>query len=114
MKKIILILVLIALGAAAVSGLTTLFKGDDSIKITTIEEFMNMNKGYGEKYVLQNDLDFSGTIYTQPFYNELTPFVGKFIGNGYTIKNLTMHCNYASLFGVLSGGVEDLQLENIQ
>ncbi len=69
---------------------------------------------YDRSFVLRNDLNFSGRIYSGPFVKD--GFSGSFDGLGHALRNLTMisdHSN-ALFYGIdCKGIVRNLVLENI-
>lgn len=81
--------------------------------ITTPEEFLNMQ--LDKKYILMNDIDFSGFDYSIIGASNTSAFTGIFDGNNYTIRNVNIESSnqYVGLFGYINGGtVKNLKLEN--
>lgn len=81
--------------------------------ITTPEEFLNMQ--LDKKYILMNDIDFSGKDYSIIGESNTSAFTGIFDGNNYTIRNVNIESSnqYVGLFGYINGGtVKNLKLEN--
>jgi len=84
-----------------------------SLKISTPEEFLAMGSNRTGAFVLQNDLDFTGVVFSTPF---TSAFTGSFDGQGFTISNITITESrlYNGVFGYISSGsVKDLTLDNI-
>lgn len=75
-----------------------------TVEISTVEEFKNMVSNRAGNYILVNDLDFSGEIFTSPF---TSAFSGTFDGQGYTLRNITFDkiVSYTGVFGYISGGL---------
>ena len=116
MKKVLLIiffsLFLVGCSQTADTNITT--EAIDLVnfeEITSIEELKNieMNKSY----ILMNDLDLMGEEWV-PLGTFLSPYLGKFDGNGMTISNLTILEDHQlnGLFGYIKGEVFDLNLNN--
>ena len=128
-KKIIIIVVCVILGLGLISTISSCRQEFNKVvKIKTVEDFMEISYQYGKdtnkqnKYILKNDLDFSGVTYTNPLMTlELGDSIAEnefqhvFDGNGHTIKNLTITGKYASLFGALGEDAQvlNLKLENV-
>ena len=84
-----------------------------SLNISTTEEFLAMGSNRTGAFVLQNDLDFTGKVFTTPF---TSAFTGSFDGQGFTISNISITDSrlYNGVFGYISSGsVKDLTLDNI-
>ncbi len=65
-------------------------------------------------YQLTADIDLNGSEW-EPIGTSATPFSGSFDGNGYTISNYVItnkNDNYNGLFGVASGDIFNLTVEN--
>jgi hypothetical protein len=75
-----------------------------TIEISTVEQFKNMVSNRAGNYVLVNDLDFSGAVFTSPF---TSAFSGTFDGQGHTLQNITFDkiVSYTGVFGYISGGL---------
>ena len=83
----------------------------DEIKyISSPKELMNISGGY--YYELTQDIDLDGVNW-KPIEN----FTGVLNGKGYTIKNLSIvgtgPSDYIGLFGILHGGVENLNFSGV-
>ena len=64
---------------------------------------INNTANLARSYMLENDIDLGGVTHT-PIGNATTPFTGKFDGNFFQIRNMTVSgTDDAGLFGVLSG-----------
>lgn len=92
--------------------------GDGSDKNPfTIANYSHLSNIYyypQASYKLINDLDLSRVIH-EPICDESNCFQGRFNGDGYTIKFLTIQTdsNYPSLFGVVDGGnISNLKIAN--
>ena len=71
-------------------------------------EFQNINSDRTKSYMLENDIDFSGTALT-PIGDDTTKFTGKLDGNFFQVKNFNVSgVSRAGLFGATSGA----RLEN--
>ena len=71
-------------------------------------EFQNINSDRTKNYMLENDIDFSGTALT-PIGDDTTKFTGKLDGNFFQVKNFNVSgVSRAGLFGATSGA----RLEN--
>ena len=85
-------------------------------EISTPAELQNMSKHPDKHYILMNDIDMSGSVWT-PVGNTDTPFTGTLKGKGKTISNLTINASASNqaygLFGVNKGTVENLKLDNV-
>jgi filamentous hemagglutinin family protein len=73
--------------------------------------------GLNGHYALAQDLDASGTTYTEAVVGVDTShtFGGEFTGLGNTISNLTIEApsnNHVALFGVNTGTIRDIRIEN--
>lgn len=99
MKKYFFILLILFL-----LTLTSCRKNDSSstdiYEIYSINDLFNMKNNLDGDYLLKNDLDLSGYLWT-PIGNEENPFTGTFNGNNYKIINLTVsnQSRYIGLFG---------------
>lgn len=77
--------------------------------ITTAEELNNTRNNLDAFFILGADIDLSGYGDNEgwlPIGGDVSPFVGSFDGNGYTISNLTINrpnSNYVGLFGHING-----------
>ena len=84
-------------------------------EISTVEQFLKIKESLNGYYKLVADIDLS-TIEWTPIGSEATPFTGVLEGNGYKIKNLTITTtvsNIAGLFGVSSGTIKNIILEDV-
>ncbi len=88
---------------------------DDPFIIASIEDILEFRNnstlriGY---YRMENDIDLTGTTYTEAFIPET--FNGIFNGNGHSISNLTIAANLDNigLFSTLYGSINNLALIN--
>jgi len=81
--------------------------------ITTTDEFLAMKTNRAGNFVLDNDLDFTGTTFVSPFTSS---FSGTFDGMGFSIKNVTFGtaATYTGVFGYVSSGtIKNLVLDNV-
>ena len=68
-------------------------------------------------YTISSDLDFGGKLWPAVFTSD--SFTGSIIGNGHTIKNVTLEqtsndVTYFGLFGQISGGqIKDVTFDNV-
>lgn len=130
MKKVSKILVSIMFVLFVSTALTAcLRRNEEEIEtknITTVQQFLDIKyqkPSSGKiKYVLKNDLDFSGVTYINPLMTakygsdvEDNSFNNIIDGEGHSIKNLTVYGKYASLLGAVgaTGEVLNLKFENI-
>ena len=84
-------------------------------EISTVEQFLKIRESLNGYYKLVADIDLS-TIEWTPIGSEATPFTGVLDGNGYKIKNLTITTtvsNITGLFGVSSGTIKNIILEDV-
>lgn len=84
-------------------------------EISTVEQFLKIKDSLNGYYKLVADIDLSTSEWT-PIGSEATPFTGVLEGNGYKIKNLTITTtvsNIAGLFGVSSGTIKNIILEDV-
>lgn len=84
-------------------------------EISTVEQFLKIRESLNGYYKLDADIDLSAIGWT-PIGSEATPFIGVLDGNGYKIKNLTITTtvsNIAGLFGVSSGTIKNIILEDV-
>ncbi len=84
-----------------------------TVEITTVEQFKNMSTNRAGNYVLANDLDFTGEVFTSPFSSA---FSGTFDGQGHTLSNITFDkiVSYTGVFGYISGGlVKNVNFDNV-
>lgn len=84
--------------------------------IRTAEDLQNIKDDLSAEYVLANDIDLNGFNF-EPIGNQLNPFTGVLIGNGYSIRNLNIERrteDNVGLFRFLDGAkIIDLAMENI-
>jgi hypothetical protein len=85
------------------------------IPITTAQELSNIRNNLTATYRLMNDIDLESAEW-QPIGTASTPFSGTFIGNQFTISNLTITQTqtYVGLFANNSGTIKNLKLGNVQ
>lgn len=84
-------------------------------EISTVEQFLKIKESLNGYYKLVADIDLS-TIEWTPIGSEAAPFTGVLDGNSYKIKNLTITTtasNIAGLFGVSSGTIRNIILEDV-
>ena len=85
----------------------------ETVHIKTVDDFKAMVNNRAGNYVLDNDIDFAGDVYTTPF---VSPFSGTFDGQGYALKNITFDkvIQYTGVFGYVSSGiVKNVNLDNV-
>lgn len=82
---------------------------DDSNSIKTADDLRKLSNSNGV-FQLKNDIDLAGKDWTP-----ITGFSGTLLGNGYSIKNLTIHTSGSNvgLFDSVSGSISNLKLENV-
>ena len=87
------------------------------VRVDSADKLIN-NANLGGIYILEGDLDFSGKHWPDAFTEG--SFTGKIIGNGYSIKNVTLNQTNNStttygLFGQISEGaaIENVTFDNI-
>ena len=83
------------------------------IRVDNADKLIN-NANLGGIYILESDLDFSGKYWPEIFTEG--NFKGKIIGNGYTIKNVTLNQNdnSSTVFGLFGQVSEDASIENVK
>lgn len=74
--------------------------------ITNADEFAKINDDPSGIYIIDNDIDFIGKIYTGSVIT--SQFTGKIDGNNHTLSNLTN----ASLFANFRGTIENLNIND--
>lgn len=81
--------------------------------ISTIQDFLNIPNDLTAFYRLENDLDFEGASFQNPFGSK--QFAGNFDGNNKTIKNMKMDLTTTNigLFGYNRGTIKNLTVENV-
>ena len=79
-------------------------------EISTVEEFTAMEAD--GKYQLASDIDFGGATYTSTVLTA-GEFSGRLKGNGHTLSNFTLSGTDLSVFGELSGSVENLNIQDV-
>ena len=78
-------------------------------QIRTIDDFIKINNGLNQNYIMMNDLDFSG--YSNFYINN---FSGKFDGNNFTIRNVNIiKSGKAGIFNQVNGTLQNVTFENI-
>ena len=78
-------------------------------EVNNIDDWSNINKSLAENYILTTDLDFinqTDNIIIKSTYS------GKLNGNNHIIKNINVPNNYAGVFNLLTGTIENLIIEN--
>ncbi len=88
------------------------------ISLSSKQDLLNISNDLGAKYVLQNDIDISGSVWT-PIGTIAARFNGVLIGNGHSIKGLTLtsvDTKGAGFFGVVgeSGIINDITFEDVK
>lgn len=98
-------------------------KGLEPLPISTCSELQDINTDLISNYVLQNNIDCSNTVTWnsglgfKPLGNATNPYLGRFDGNGYNIRDLHINRNTADNvgpFSVLANGakIRNLKLKN--
>lgn len=87
------------------------------IKVSTAQDLINIGNDLTAKYLMQNDIDISGSAWT-PIGSIANRFTGALIGNGYSISGLTLtsrDTKGAGFFGVIgeSGKVSNVTFTNV-
>lgn len=84
--------------------------------IKTAQDLQNIKNNLGGKYILMGDIDLSSISAWEAIgATESSAFSGTFDGNGYSIKNLTTgSALYNGLFGVVTGTIKNLNLDNVR
>ena len=82
---------------------------DDSNSIKNADDLRRLSNSNGV-FQLKNDIDLADKDWTP-----ITGFSGTLLGNGYSIKNLTIHTSSSNvgLFDSVSGSISNLKLENV-
>lgn len=100
--------------------LTSIYDAENALPIYTVEELnairTTITDGEAHDYVLQNDLDLENAPWTPFSTNEDVPYSGYFLGNGFTISNITVvKGQYMSFFGCLgtSTKIDSLTLKTV-
>lgn len=91
------------------SDTLTLTSGtNDKYTIASASDFGKLS-GSSSTYFLKNDIDLAGVNWTP-----IEGFSGTLVGNGFTIKNLTIDASTSNvgMFSTLSGFVSNLNIEN--
>lgn len=81
---------------------------NEEYTIKTADDFKKLSDSSGA-YQLKNDIDLAGINWTP-----IEGFSGTLVGNGFTIKNLTIDASTSNvgMFSTLSGFVSNLNIEN--
>ena len=89
---------------------------EDPKLISTIQEFLDIEKDDTAYYRLTADLDFSDYDYKTIFNTASRDFKGVFDGDGHKIKNVTLdeRTTYSGLIGRNSGTIKNLVVENFK
>ena len=84
--------------------------GGNVIEIHSIEQLIAISENLSADYILAEDLDLSGCVWT-PIGSSM-PFTGTFEGNGHTIKGLSSSGTDGKngLFGVNNGTIKNIHL----
>ncbi len=97
----------------------TTFQSGETYYLTTSDDLVKLqdlvNSGVntsGVTFELMNDIDMQGVAFRGIGKDSSHPFCGDFKGNKHVISNLTEGSSYGGLFGVLSGSIDSLGLEN--
>ncbi len=69
-------------------------------KISTPEDFQNINKDLAGYYVVVNDIDMTGFNFSKIGVSGVSAFSGTLDGQGHTISNLTMTGSEAKVFDI--------------
>lgn len=90
-------------------GINWSMRVDDSNSIKTADDLRQLSNSNGV-FQLKNDIDLAGKDWTP-----ITGFSGTLLGNGYSIKNLTINTSSSNvgLFDSMSGSILKLKLENV-
>ena len=82
--------------------------GNSEFDISTVADLQKLSNSDG-LYILKNDIDLEGQSWTP-----IDGFTGTLVGNGFTIKNMTIDASSSNVgfFSTLSGLVSDLTFEN--
>lgn len=135
MKKVISIVLALAIGVSQIALVFAEEPPNTTIEIANAEELLAMsnavnaeaNGGEGICYRLMSDIDLGDVEWAEYIgrYNDADagniisrPFKGIFDGNGYVIKNYTLSCqfkNASGLFGAIGGEavIKNLGIENV-
>ena len=83
------------------------------VRVNSADKLIN-NANLDGIYILEGNLDFSGKYWPEIFTEG--NFKGKIIGNGYTIKNVTLNQNdnSSTLFGLFGQISEEASIENVK
>lgn len=83
-------------------------------QIYSVEGLQNMANNPQGKFELLQDIDLGGISWS-PVGTKAAPFTGTLDGKGYTVSNFTVASTDGcqGFFGVLSGNVQDLRLEDV-
>ncbi len=102
----------IALGLSmlCMSTVPVFADGMVTVNVTDCTGLQNMINNLNRRYVLQNDIDCTGTSFTP--VGKAANFSGALEGNGYTISNLSI--NGSSLFEQFSGTVSDVLFTGVE
>ena len=89
---------------------------NDFVQIETVSQFRNINDDLDGKYILKNDLDFTGYALS-PIGDKDHPFTGVLYGNSKTIKNISVDDsniqNVNALFYRNEGSIVGLNIKDI-
>jgi len=96
---------------------------NEFIHISTPEQLLAISENTTKKvYILDNDIDMSAYTW-EPIGTYDDPFIGAFIGQGFTISNLYIDMtlpilpqayHYIGLFGYTKAFISDLNIDNMQ
>ena len=83
------------------------------VRVNSADKLIN-NANLDGIYILEGDLDFSGKYWPEIFTEG--NFKGKIIGNGYTIKNVTLNQNdnSSNVYGLFGQISEEASIENVK
>lgn len=103
-KRIIRIIAVLSLGLTVFLMLPKITDAAEKYNIKSVADLKKISKHPNAKFYLKKNLDLKNKEWI-PIGTEENPFTGKFYGNGYTIKNLsvTKTNEYAGLFGYIDG-----------
>ena len=111
LMSMLLVCVLVG-GAMSVGGITA-NAADEPIPISTPQELYAIRANLSGNYILVNDIDLSGYANWMPIGAVRSqPFTGSFNGDGFVIRNMTVHVEWPSdidhvggLFGSVKGAL---------
>ncbi len=96
----------------SVAGNVTLY-ARYGLKISTVEDLININNNLAGSYVLMNDIDMSNVNDWIPIGTDENPFTGTLNGNGHAISNFELHNNVGLFMNVSNATFMNLSMSNI-